>query len=118
MAVQNTFRRTLVLSTFIFSIVLTSCSSEESETALGEVVTEELTPQLRFERNCAACHGCNGKLGVGGAFDLTESTLDASEIENVIRNGRLGMPPQGQAFESDQELKDLTDYVISLREAE
>ena len=47
--------------------------------------------QRLFERYCKGCHGKSGDLSFGGAARLSASSLNHSEIEAVIRNGRGNM---------------------------
>ncbi len=63
---------------------------------------------------CIACHGMDGKLGVGGAKDLSVSTLTHAEKVNIITNGKgLMTPYKGQL--SEQEIEAVTGYVDSLK---
>jgi len=64
---------------------------------------------------CTACHGDDGKLGSGGAKDLTVSKVDSLEIVDILNNGKNGMPRQIQYFKSDEEIGNTIDYIKSLR---
>jgi mono/diheme cytochrome c family protein len=52
-----------------------------------------------YKANCLVCHGGDGKLGIGGAKDLTTSGMETSEIVNIILNGK-GMMPAAQVNEA------------------
>ncbi len=41
-----------------------------------------------FKKQCQTCHGADGKLGLNGAKDLTQSTLSLEERIAVIHGGR------------------------------
>ncbi len=69
-----------------------------------------------YDNNCMACHGQDGSLGAGGAFDLRKSGLSKSGISDIIKNGRSGMPPQSHAYRNEEELDSLISYVLTLRE--
>ncbi|GAB5416692.1 MAG: hypothetical protein Crog4KO_21810 [Crocinitomicaceae bacterium] len=64
---------------------------------------------------CTSCHGDNGKLGSGGAKDLTTSNLDSTAIVDLLKNGKNGMPRQIQYFKSDEEVASTVDYIKSFR---
>ncbi|MFL5729277.1 MAG: SirB2 family protein [Cytophagaceae bacterium] len=66
--------------------------------------------ELIYTQNCANCHGADGKLGLSGAKDLSQSTLNTSEKESVIANGK-GIMPKFKGQLNDQQIKDLTNYI-------
>jgi uncharacterized membrane protein SirB2 len=45
-----------------------------------------------YTEYCRSCHGPDGKLGLGGAYDIATSTINRTEEMNVILNGRGTMP--------------------------
>lgn len=45
-----------------------------------------------FENNCSSCHGNDGKLGANGAKNLTTTTMEVSEMKQIILNGKGMMP--------------------------
>ncbi len=44
-----------------------------------------------YNANCAKCHGEDGKLGLMGSKDLTESTMDVNARIDIIKNGKGAM---------------------------
>ena len=118
MAIQSSFRRTLVLISS--TILLAACSSNQpsvennstTESTETKVVNEGL--QL-FQANCVTCHGADGKLGLSGAKDLSKSALSASEMNTVIQNGRNGMPSFEGIIPDGPQLDSLISVVLSLR---
>lgn len=68
-----------------------------------------------YKKKCAICHGDDGKKGVGGAKDLTLSTMDSAAIVNILENGKNGMPQQIQHFKSDEEVENMVEYLKSMR---
>lgn len=71
--------------------------------------------QAIYNAACAACHGADGKLGVGGAKDLTASTLSHAEKVDMITNGKGLMTPfKGQLTE--QEIDAVASYVDSMKQ--
>ncbi|MCR9174029.1 MAG: cytochrome c [bacterium] len=71
--------------------------------------------KLIYSKHCTSCHGDNGKLGSGGAKDLTVSRMDSTEIVDILRNGKNGMPRQIQYFKSDEEVENMIDHLKSMR---
>lgn len=67
-----------------------------------------------FEIQCGICHGEDGKLQIGGATDLSTSTLSKEERLQVIVNGRGDMMPFRGRFR-DSELKALVNHLDSLK---
>lgn len=68
-----------------------------------------------YQNHCAQCHGPKGKMKAAGAKDLSKSKMDAKAIEDIIRNGKNGMPRQIQFLETEEELNNLIDHVKTLR---
>lgn len=57
-----------------------------------------------FKKYCVACHGLNGKMGLNGAKDLTQSQLSLTERKLLIANGKNTMTP----FKSILSAEDIT----------
>lgn len=74
-----------------------SCSSDSRQTpasgndASGNSTTPATDVAALYVSKCAVCHGNDGKAGIGGAFDLSTSTLDQAAAAAVIANGRKAM---------------------------
>ena len=77
---------------------------------LSEVEDEGKKLYLQY---CVSCHGIDGKLGLSGATDLTQSELDLEQIQAIIRDGRKNMPPYKDVL-TDEEIKKVGEYVMSL----
>lgn len=71
--------------------------------------------KLIYTKHCASCHGDDGKLGAGGAKDLTYSTMDSTSIVSLLEKGKNSMPRQIQYFKSDEEVGGIIDYIKSMR---
>lgn len=67
-----------------------------------------------FTQVCAACHGQDGKLGQGGAKDLTKSTLKHVEVVQIITQGKGLMQPY-EGVLSEQEIEAVASYAEGLR---
>jgi len=64
--------------------------------------------KAQYEKNCASCHGTDGKLGLSGAMDLTITKLDVKSISEIILKGRGAMLPIAV---TEEEAKSISDYV-------
>lgn len=93
------------------SALLVACS----ETTKQEGVASNRSGKELYQNNCTACHGEDGKLGAGGASDLSSSTLKEEEIKTIIEKGRKGMPAHSHIYENEQELNAIKDHVKGLR---
>ena len=91
----------------------------DSEKKLPEVKDEKPAHpgKAKYEASCAVCHATDAmgapEVGNKDAWDATlKKGLDAV-IANTI-NGVNGMPPRGGSSLSDEELKEVVDYMISV----
>jgi mono/diheme cytochrome c family protein len=64
---------------------------------------------------CKSCHGADGKAMIGGAKDLSVTTLDKEGIKSAIKNGQNGgkMPPYGSLQPAEYDA--LAEFVLSLK---
>lgn len=70
-----------------------------------------------FIDNCSSCHGEDGKAMIGGAKDLSVSTLSLDETYEIITNGTgNGMMAYKNVIKAEAERKALAEYVLGLRE--
>ena len=67
-----------------------------------------------FTQVCAACHGQDGNLGVGGAKDLSQSKLSHTEIVQMIARGKGLMQPYESVL-SEQEIEAVASYAEGLK---
>ena len=66
---------------------------------------------------CTQCHGSNGALGLNGAGDFRESTLNLEERIDVITNGRNTMTPYKDLL-SAEEIKAVAGYLDKFKSQE
>lgn len=66
------------------------------------------------QTSCIGCHGKNMEGVIGPNLQKIGSELDASKIEEVIKNGKGAMPP-GMFKGSDDDRKKLAEYLASLK---
>ncbi|MGE7952754.1 c-type cytochrome [Lysinibacillus xylanilyticus] len=67
-------------------------------------------------KTCIGCHAADLK-GGPAAPALVGNKLTAEEVEDIIHNGRGGMPP-GQFHGTDEEAKQLAEFIASLKAKE
>jgi mono/diheme cytochrome c family protein len=67
-----------------------------------------------YELNCARCHGTDGAAMKFGSKNLQVSALSAEEAASIIKNGKGAMPAISGNY-TDAEIKQLSEYVITLR---
>lgn len=67
-----------------------------------------------FQERCVACHGSNGKLGFGGAKDLTTSKKTLSDIILQVTNGKGAMAGYKNIL-NESEIKFVSEYALSLQ---
>jgi mono/diheme cytochrome c family protein len=106
---KNNYIFCFSITTF-FLIFTYSCDNQQ------KVVKNENIGKNLFEKNCALCHGNDGKLMAAGAPDLSISKLDKDAALIAIEKGSLqkGMPAYENRF-SKEELLKIRDYIFELR---
>lgn len=68
------------------------------------------------QANCAGCHGLKGEGGRGPSLVSGSLTLD--EIMTRVRDGRrLAGMPKFEGFLTEEQIRSVAEYVVSLREA-
>ncbi len=96
---------------FVCSVLLlASCGETKKNTNAdgspnGEVI---------YQQNCAICHGADGKLGAGGALDLSKSTIGLEERKQIITKGKGAMTPFESQLSRDQ-VHAVAVFIESLR---
>jgi cytochrome c6 len=96
-----------------------SCGSEAGNLA-GHGAAAARMPQPApdgmavFRKYCVTCHGVDGKLGLNGARDLSQSVLSLEDRVTVITQGRKVMTPFGEVL-SPEEIKAVAAYTLTLK---
>lgn len=70
--------------------------------------------QVLFAKNCARCHGANGRLGLNGAHDLTKSNLNAFGRTYLVTNGMRKMPAFAKTLTPAQ-IEQVVAYSLTLK---
>lgn len=105
----------LLLIALLFGLRLSSCSAPKIILLAEEV--EMPTKDLRqgralFNEYCATCHpGGMGGLGLG----IINKPLPGSLIRFQIRNGIGVMPAFNESMLTDEQVENISDYIVYLR---
>ena len=70
--------------------------------------------QAIFRQKCITCHGADGKLGLNGAKDITQSNLNHEERIARITNGKGLMTPFGGLLTA-AEIEAVAAYTLELK---
>lgn len=74
-----------------------------------KVSSEVVDGKTLYESTCAVCHGADGKLGMAGASDLSQTQLQQNEIVQIILNGKNAMP---KVQMTEEQANAVTKYVL------
>ncbi|MBL4652654.1 MAG: cytochrome c [Flavobacteriales bacterium] len=91
-------------------IVLTSCAENQPKVDISKASSGRTI----YLGKCNACHGSDGKKGLGGAKDLSTSELTNNEIKEIITNGKGSMAGYS-AILSEEEVGQVAEYITTLR---
>ncbi|MBU2019855.1 MAG: cytochrome c [Bacteroidetes bacterium] len=111
----------MVLNFFIlssFAFILFSCGPQDEKTSFTEDAVEaKVIPRGEelFLKNCASCHGNDGKLGNSGAKDLSSSRLPDEEIRTILEEGKNAMPAMSILMEQSSDMDSVIAYVKKFR---
>lgn len=67
-----------------------------------------------FQKNCAVCHGPDGKLGLNGAHDLSKSNLNTMGRVYMVTQG-LGKMPSFKGQLSEVQIQQVVAYSLTLQ---
>lgn len=67
----------------------------------------------KAQASCMGCHGKNMEGGMGPNLQTIGGKLDATQIADIIKNGKGSMP--GGMIKDDAEIQKLADYLASLK---
>ncbi|RSK46247.1 c-type cytochrome [Hymenobacter perfusus] len=96
--------------------------SATDQALLNSVQTEATAPpvlevgKVLYTQNCVVCHGSDGKLGLNGARDLTQSNLNAAGRMYQVANGSISKKmPAFQDKLTEEEIRQVVEYSLTLR---
>ncbi len=108
-------RQTAFIFTAAAALAITlGCSARRSEPNRGPIALDaaETRGQRLYMRFCHQCHP-NGEGGVGPS--LNDKPLPSALIKFQVRRGGGAMPPFNERVITDDQLTDITDYMLKLR---
>jgi len=92
-----------------------SISMKKADTAVNtEGLEGAAAGKVIFESKCQSCHGADGKLGLSGAKDLTQSALSPQEKIDIITNGKKTMAAYKDQL-SQEQIAAVAEYVQTLK---
>ncbi|MDG1261440.1 MAG: cytochrome c [Flavobacteriales bacterium] len=96
-------------------LFLASCGNNEQPPRLSaDGAISQAEVKRIYQMKCSICHGTDGKLMIGGAPDLSISTIGLEERIALITYGKETMPPQKDIL-SAAEIKAVAAYVENFR---
>lgn len=98
----------------IGSYGLAEVSHKKLMTAGMDNVTAGSSGKDIYAANCAKCHGDDGKAGIMGAADLSESSMDKNNMFGVIKEGKGNMTGYSGAL-SDEQIYSVIEFVNTLK---
>lgn len=111
-------KKLFTIPLFIFASFIFSCgnkSQEKNNSSGNQNNNTVVTGESNYQKYCVACHGSDGNLGVAGAKNLPGSILTQQEREQIIRKGKGSMPSFSTDKMSDEEVKAVAEYTLSLK---
>jgi mono/diheme cytochrome c family protein len=91
--------------------LLAGCAEDRNATVAG-LTGDSANGATVYADNCASCHAADGT--GGGAYpNLVEEAPSQDEVIDYVINGEGEMPAFGDSL-SDQDVADVTTYVLSL----
>ncbi|MCB0477025.1 MAG: cytochrome c [Crocinitomicaceae bacterium] len=105
-------KKLFIIIPIVALIAVFSCETKSYTDENGKIDAKTM-----YQDNCVSCHGKDGKAKIGGAKDLSVSTLDLNQLYEVITNGTgNGMMAYKNVIKAEAERKALAEYVMGLRD--
>lgn len=103
----------------VLILVITACGSAEDQISKNEAAAQKQEKTMPdgmaiFRQYCVACHGADGKLGLNGAKDLSQSTLTLEQRITQVTNGKNMMAPYSGIL-SPEAIKAVAEYTQTLK---
>lgn len=111
---KNKALATIALLLIIAAYGLAEMSKKQKSKAMESISNSNINGQELFNASCTSCHGTDGKLGLMGAKDLTQSTMDINERIEIIKNGKGAMTPFNGML-SDEQINAVAVYIETLK---
>ena len=89
-------------------------SKKQKPKALQGISESTINGKEIYNTACISCHGADGKLGMMGARNFSESTMDLDARIEIIKKGKVAMKPFGGIL-TDEQIKAVAEYTITLK---
>jgi cytochrome c6 len=89
-------------------------SKKQKSKAMETISSSIVNGKELYDVSCETCHGTDGKLGLIGATDLSNSTLDVNAKMEIIKNGKGSMSALSISL-NDEQIKAVAEYIETLR---
>lgn len=101
----------------LFVFFALSCSNESVSGADAGRSGQAAVPdgQKVYKQQCVTCHGIDGKLGLNGAKDLSQTVLPLEERILQISKGKNLMTPF-EGILSPEEIRAVAEYTFTLQQ--
>lgn len=111
---KNKALAVLSLLLIIGAYGMAEMSKKQKSSTVEIPASSSMNGEQIYTENCAKCHGGDGKAGVMGAKDLSQSNIDANTRIDIIKNGKGAMTPfAGQL--SDEQINAVAVYIETLK---
>jgi cytochrome c6 len=113
--------RNLIIAGLLFAALIAACSDSPEKPAPASAPTSA-EPNLvagasTFKTYCVACHGADGKLGLNGAKDFSQSPLTLEQRIEVISTGRAGTSMVAyKELLTAEEIRDVAAYTLTFKD--
>jgi len=104
----------LALLLIIGAYGMAEMSKKQKTKALAGISKSNLNGKELYEAACISCHGADGKLGVLGAGNLSESTMDLTARIELIKKGKAAMTPF-EGILTEEQISAVAEYSITLK---
>ncbi len=111
MMLLNKYLPFAILTSFL---LIAACGTEASKHSAAAAGAAEPDGMAIFKKYCVACHGADGKLGLNGARDLSQSALTLEERVSMVTKGKNMMTPFGEIL-SQEEIRAVAEYTQTLK---
>lgn len=106
----------------LWIMTIPACNSAQDKIAMQEAAARQAAGKQTappdgmavFRQYCVTCHGADGKLGLNGAKDLSQSALSLEERITQITNGKNLMTPFRNLL-TPAEIKAVAAYTQDLK---
>jgi mono/diheme cytochrome c family protein len=95
---------------------LAEMSKKQKSKAMENIVETNIDGKELYNASCKTCHGEDGKLGLMGAKDITQSSMDLNARIEIITNGKTGTGMNAfKGMLTEEQIKAVAAYTETLK---